>query len=84
MTAIEKVRADIARLGKRSPNVHLDVSISNPKLSLQNTKAKIVGVYPHVFRIEENVTGEAKCHTLQYTDVLTGNIRILELETGKG
>ncbi len=75
----EKVKKEIKRLFDTAPNVHMDVTLTSPKLVLRNAEATIKRVYPHIFQIEETSSGTPKCHTLQYTDVMVGNIVILEM-----
>ena len=79
MTNIELIKRGIKRLYEKNPNVHLDVSLTHPKLHLENDPVVIKGVYANLFRIEEHSSGTAQCHSLQYADVLTGHIRIHEL-----
>ncbi len=83
MTQLELIREQIKQLYKINPNIHLNVFLKNPRITLENTNAKITGVYPHIFQVEEYTSGKPKQHTLQYTDVLIKNIVILELEKGK-
>lgn len=80
MTTLDIIKSKIQKLYKTNPNIHINVSMTNPKISLNNEPAVIKGVYPHIFQIEERSNGSPKCHTLQYTEVLTKHIEILELE----
>ncbi len=80
MSPLETIREKIKHLYHTDPHVHLDVSIPSPKLHLKNTAATITAMYPHIFQIEECTSGTPKRHSLQYTDVLTRNIVILELD----
>ncbi len=66
-------------LFSQNPNIHMNVSLTKPRLKLENAPAKILGVYPSVFRIEECSTGKTKYHTLSYKDIITGEISIIEL-----
>ena len=79
MTALEKIKNDIKRLYDANPDIHINISITHPRVCLKNDPVTIKGVYRHVFRIEETSGGVPKCHTLQYTDVLTKQIEITEL-----
>lgn len=79
MLRLEEIRAQIKHLYQTNPIIHMDVSLVSPRLSLHNAEAKITGVYPHIFQIEEYSSGFPKRHTLQYTDVLIKQITILEL-----
>ncbi len=77
MALMEKVK----ELYLSDPNIHLDVAITKPKkLTLINSPATITGVYRHIFQIEEETSGSKKTHTLQYSDILTKQITIHELD----
>lgn len=80
MLTLPRIKNAIAKLYQSNPHIHVNISMTHPKLLLKNDPAVIKGIYPYVFRIEEYSTGVAKCHTLQYVDVLTGKIEISELE----
>ncbi len=80
MTDIELIKRGIKKLYETDPQVHLDVSLTHPKLVLINDPAVIKGVYSNLFRIEEYSTGRPQCHSLQYGDILTGRIRVHELK----
>ena len=80
MTSLEIIKEKIKKLYNTNPNVHINVSMSNPRIELKNELVKIKGVYPHIFQIEEGSTGSVKCRTHQYTEVLTRRIEILELQ----
>lgn len=79
MTALETIKNQIKNLYETNPDIHINISVTHPKINFQNDPVTIKGVYPHVFRIEEVSSGVPKCHTLQYTDVLTKQIEIIEL-----
>ena len=76
MTEIDKVKRKIQTLYRTNPFIHVDVSINRPKVLVNRQKAKIVGVYPHIFQLE----ADGKRYSLQYIDVVIKSIRILELE----
>lgn len=80
MTAIEVTKQRIRALYEQNPHVHISVSINASKIHLTNEPVRITGVYPHIFQIEERSSGAPKNLTLQYTDVLTDNVKIAELE----
>ncbi len=80
--SLELIKQQINMLYKTNPKVHLNVSLKKPKITFENIDATITGVYPHIFQIEEYTNGYAKKHTLQYADVVTDAIVILELEKG--
>ena len=79
MKSPEQIREQLKRLFETNPEVHVNVNLTHPKLHLENDIAKIVGVYPHVFRLEEYSTGKPQCHTLQYTDIMIKHVEIIEL-----
>lgn len=80
MLTIDSIKKGIKTLYETDPKIHVNISIPHPKLNLQNDPVTIKGVYPNVFRIEEYSSGSPKCHALQYTDVFTKQIEIVELE----
>ena len=77
---IETIKNDICRLFKTNPHIHVNVTMRHPKVSVQNEPAVIKGVYPNIFQIEEMENGYARCHSVQYNDVLIGRVEILELQ----
>ena len=77
--SVQQIRARILARCQRDPRVHINVSIQQPKLHLSNVPVEIMGVYAHLFQIEETTSGQAKRHTLPYTDVLLHHIEILDL-----
>lgn len=79
MTALDTLKMNIMQLYKSNPNIHVNISVGHPKINLKGDPALIIGVYPHIFRIEEYSDGTPKCHTVRYTDVLTNQIEIVEL-----
>lgn len=81
MNSIDIIKSSLQSLYKSNPNIHVNVSLNSPKISLKNKAVVLTGVYPHVFRIEDRSRERAEAYTLQYVDVLTRNIEIVELET---
>ncbi|HIZ56697.1 MAG TPA: hypothetical protein H9671_10995 [Firmicutes bacterium] len=80
MSSLDLIKTKIKTLYETNPQIHVNISISHPKLNLQNDPATITGVYRNVFRIEEYSSGSPKYHTLQYTDIFTKQIEIVELK----
>ncbi len=76
----DTIKQKIEKLYHTNPHIHMDVYSSRPKVLLKGEPATIVGIYPHVFQIEESSSGTKKCHTLQYIDIITKNIVIYELQ----
>ena len=88
MNSIPMLRNMVQELFKTAPRVHLNVAISHPKVNLLNEEATITGVYNNIFTVEEFSGGNTKRHTLQYADLITRCVEIIELhlvweETGK-
>ena len=79
MSEIQQIRQRISERYRHDPKIRINVSIAKPKLHLNNVPVEITGVYANIFQIEEVTDGQARRHTLQYTDVLTHNIEILDL-----
>lgn len=79
MNEIQQIRQRILERYQLDPKIRINVSIANPKLHLNNVPVEITGVYANIFQIEETTDRTARRHTLQYTDVLTHNIEILDL-----
>ena len=76
--SITLIRERIRSLANADYEIHLNVSLTHPKVDLHNVKAKIIGVYPHLFQIQES-DEKGKKHTLQYADILMRRIEIIEL-----
>lgn len=79
MANVEYIKRKIKQLYETNPNVHINVKLTHPKLRVNSTPAVIKGVYPNIFRIEEYVSGHPRCYTVQYAEVLLGQVNITEL-----
>ena len=79
MNEIQQIRQRILERYRHDSKIRINVSIAKPKLHLNDVPVEIMGVYANIFQIEEVTGGQARRHTLQYTDVLTHNIEILDL-----
>lgn len=79
MSEIQQIRQRISERYRLDPKIRINVSIAKPKLHLNNVSVEITGVYANIFQIEEVTDGQARRYTLQYADVLTNNIEILDL-----
>ena len=80
MDAFDIIKYKLRVLYETNPQVHVNFKMTHPKIDLKRSPAVIRGIYPHVFRLEECTTGTPLCHTLQYKDILTGQIEIVELK----
>ncbi len=80
MLSLDIIKAKIKNLYETNPNIHMSITLKRPRLIIENEPVKIVGVYPNIFQIEEYSLGEARQHTLQYTDIYIGQAVIPEIE----
>ena len=74
MSTVEHIKSEIKRLYETNPNIHISVKMTHPKVIVEGTPAKLVGVYKNIFQIEENDSGHTNRHTFQYGDVLIGQV----------
>ncbi|MBQ4072094.1 MAG: hypothetical protein IJD50_00025 [Clostridia bacterium] len=80
MDYIEQIKSGIEGLYRNNPNIHISVSKTHPKIIVDASPAKIVGVYKNIFQVEECEGGKMPTrHTFQYGDVLIGQVMIEEL-----
>ncbi len=80
MTTLDFIKQQIKALYEAEAKIHINISLTHPKLDLKNDPAKITGVYSNIFRIEEYSNGTPASHTLKYTDLLTKQIEIEEIK----
>lgn len=76
---LQQIRQRISERYLSDPTIRINVSLWQPRLHLNNVPVKITGVYRHIFQVEEVSSGPPKRHALQYTDVLTHDIELLDL-----
>lgn len=72
---IESAKAIVEEFYKSEKPMLINVSIRRPRIELERVSVSVKGVYPHIFRVE---TAEKENYCLQYTDILTGKIEILD------
>lgn len=80
MSTIDSIKNEIKKLYNTNPSIHVNVKMSHPKRTIDTTPAVIKSVYPNFFCIEENSSGYRRCHSVQYAEVLTGQVNISELK----
>lgn len=80
MNSLESIQQQIRRLCQTDSQIHLTVKMSRPKLIVNNVPAIIKGVYRNLFCVEESTCGYPRTHSIQYTEVLIGQVVIAELE----
>ena len=76
---LQQIRQRISERYRSDPNLRINVSLRQPRLHLNDVPVRITGVYRHIFQVEEDSSGQPKRHVLQYADVLTHDIEILDL-----
>ena len=76
---LQQIRQRISERYLSDPNIRINVSLRQPRLHLNNVPVRITGVYRHIFQVEETSSGQPKRHALQYADVLTHDIELLDL-----
>ncbi len=79
MNPLEAIRVKVKALHDCDPHVHVNVSITRPKIKIDNDPAEILDIYPNVFRLRECHSSSGKVYTVKYSDILTGQIEIVEL-----
>ncbi len=83
VSVLEQYKEKIEKLYKNNVKIHMDVTLSYPRLTLTNEEAVITAVYRNLFQIEESKNGEKNRHTIPYTDLITKQIVIKEIEMSK-
>ncbi len=72
---IDGCKARIEALYRSSPRISLNIALTHSKV-VQDAQATIVGVYRHVFCVEEKSCGTPQRHTFTYADLLTGRVTV--------
>ena len=81
MDNMDYIKSGIEKLFKTNPNIHISVSKTRPKVIVDASPAKIVGVYKNIFQVEECEGGKMPTrHTFQYGEVLICQVKIKELD----
>ena len=76
---LEQIRQRISERYLSDPNIRINVFLRQSRLHLNDVPVKITGVYRHIFQVEETSSGQPKRHALQYADVLTHDMELLDL-----
>lgn len=79
MSTIDWIRVKIQKLYETDPHIHMNVRLTHPKLHKNAVPVVIKDVYPNLFRIEEDHNGQPRCYSVQYAEVLIGQVDIPEL-----
>lgn len=75
MSDLDKLKQTISDLFHTDPHIHVNVSISRPKIHLVNQEATITNVYPNIFVIESG----GNQYTIKYLDLFTDAVEISEV-----
>lgn len=79
MNSVDVIKEKIEVLYKTNPNIHIDITMTSPKVRLKDEPVVIKGVYKNFFQIEEKSSGLARLRTHPYCDIITKRIEIREL-----
>lgn len=71
------IKEQLEALHKTTPLIH--VSIHNKRNRVLDAPSKIVGIYQRFLCVESKVNNYVEKFTINYTDLMTGNITIKEL-----
>ena len=80
MSALDYIKSEIKRLYETNPDIHIDIKMSRPRITVNSSAAVIKGIYPSIFRVEAKDGEHSGCYSLQYTDVLVGHVSIAEID----
>lgn len=76
---IDSCKARITALYNGHPRIRLNIALTHSKV-VQDAEATLVGVYRHVFCVEENSCGTPQRHTFTYADLLTRRVDVQPFE----
>jgi len=79
MNALDKIKERVRHLYETAPEIHVSVAMTHPKVVVEKGAAVIRGVYPKIFLIEETSSGHTRRHSIPYTDLVIGQVKIEEL-----
>ncbi len=76
----ETIKQNLETLLKTNPNINISIQFQSPRLTIENSPAVLKGVYRYIFQVEEYTGKTPQQHSIKYTDVLVGRVKIQELE----
>ena len=79
MLTPEYIKAQIQNLYETNPHIHISISMQRAKVCIKDAPMVIKGVYRHIFQVEEICVSHPKRYSIQYTEVLIGQVVIAEL-----
>ena len=59
--------------------MHVNVSLTQPKVHPKNHPVTITGVYHNIFRMEDRTGENPSTHIVQYVDLMMGHVEIKAL-----
>jgi len=74
----EVIKQKIKYLHGKHPDIHVNVKQAHSKVNLLNVPARIAECYDNIFVLVEASKGYEQKHAIKYSDVLIGNIDIIE------
>ena len=79
MNSLTAIKQSVTHLYKTHPHIHVNVSLTQPKIQLKNHPVTITGVYPNIFRVEDRTGDSTSTHIVQYVELMMGHVEIKEL-----
>lgn len=79
MGSLEFIKQKIKKLYEEGAEIHITVRPSRSRITVENEAATLKSIYPRFFCVEECSSGRPKVHSIQYAEVLTGQVQIAEL-----
>lgn len=77
---VKDIRGRIQTRMKTNPKIRFSTNMPQTRLKLDRVEGVIVGAYTHIFQVDEASTGRKLRHTLQYTDLISGHVKIENLD----
>ncbi len=66
-------------LREKDPYIHISIKLEKPHVSIANVRVKLIGVYAHIFQVEEETESRKIIHSMQYGDINAGIVKIAEM-----
>ena len=79
MNSLSYIKTQVQTLYKTHPHIHMNVTVPGGKIHLKNHPVTITAVYPNIFRVEDRTGNISESHTVQYVELMMGNVEITEL-----
>lgn len=80
LQGVKEIRSRIQKRMKTNPHVRFSTNMPQTRLKLERVEGVLVGAYTHIFQVDEQSTGRKLRHTLQYTDLISGHVKIEDLD----